>query len=127
MAKSDADKIVNEIVNKPLSDGKFQKGNKAGKGTTSPVAKHREKLSQAFKSAITEADMIEIAKALVIKAKDGDCKAAKEVLDRVLGKAKESIEIGLGDRTLLTVLGIINGSTKGKLPADDDKDSSKAP
>ncbi len=109
---------------KPSTDGKFKPGNKASKGATGEEIKHRLKLAYAFKSAIEESDMIAIAKKLVKEAKAGNVKAAKEVLDRCLGKAKEIVEWNLGDETLQTVLGVINGSTKGKLPADDSRDSS---
>lgn len=82
-----------KAAKKPISDGKFKKGNTASRGTTSAKAKGRRKFADAFKSAITESDMIAIAKALVKKAKLGEAKPAKEVLDRCLGKPMQAIEV----------------------------------
>ena len=40
-------------------------------------------------------------------------------------KDKQEYEHNIGEQTLKTVLGVISGSTKGILPADDPRDSSK--
>lgn len=81
------------VDKKPQSNGKFKKGNKAGAKGKRAESRHKEKLTLAFNAAITESDMIAIAKALVKKAKTGDARAAKEVLDRCLGKPMQSLEI----------------------------------
>lgn len=78
---------------KPINDGKFKKGNTASKGSTPARAKKMHKHADAFKSAVTESDIIAIAKALVKKAKNGEAKPAKEVLDRCLGKPMQSVEL----------------------------------
>lgn len=97
--KKTTKKAVKKAVSaakKPNGNGNstsFKKGNTARKGRKSPQGKQKIKFADAFKSAITESDMIAIAKALVKKAKSGEAKAAKEVLDRCLGKPMQSLEI----------------------------------
>ncbi len=74
--------------------GQFANGNKAGLGKQTPSANHKQKLTEAFKATVTEADIIAIAKKMVAKAKKGDNQAAKDILDRCLGRPKETHEIG---------------------------------
>jgi hypothetical protein len=51
------------------------------------------RLRWAMLRHVTDQDVIDIIKALLEKAKAGDVKAAKEVLDRVCGKATLPIEV----------------------------------
>lgn len=75
-------------------NGKFSKGNTAGKGKQSPEATHKKKLADAFNATVSVADLVEITKALVKEAKAGNVKAAKEVLDRCLGKPIQPLQVG---------------------------------
>ena len=111
--KKTAKKTVKATKN-PQGNGNstsFKKGNTAGKGKKTPIAKHRIKLADAFKSAVTEKDMVDIAKALVEKAKKGEAKPAKEVLDRCIGKATQPVEVtGEGGGPIKTRLIIVRTS-----------------
>ena len=106
--------------------GQFIKGNTAGSQGKRAESKHKEALTNAFNAAISLNDITAIAKAMVKKAKEGDTKAAQQVLDRCLGKVKEVREVEHGvSPDLKTVLEAINGGTQGKLPRNDQRDSSK--
>lgn len=78
---------------KPLASGKFGPGNKAGSKSKSPSAKTKLQMAEAFKKAISLQDIKDIAKTLVTEAKAGNAKAAKEVLDRCLGKPAQPLNI----------------------------------
>lgn len=73
--------------------GRFAKGNAGGPGN--PYARKVAKLRSVMLQAVTQADMKAIVKKLVDEAKGGDVRAAKEVLDRCLGKP---IELDLIER-----------------------------
>lgn len=99
------------------ANGKFAKGNTAGKGKQTPEASHRLALARAFNDGVSTADMLAIAKKLIEEAKKGNVKAAKEVLDRCLGKAQQTVELNLGlNEETMQLLGMIDGSSKGQLP-----------
>jgi len=65
--------------------GRFVKGNTGGPGN--PNAQHVARLQGGFHSACTVADARAICRRLVAMAKKGNALAAREVLDRTLGKA----------------------------------------
>ena len=65
--------------------GRFAAGNKHGRGN--PLAQQAQKLRVALLEAVTEEDIKAIIAKLVETAKGGDVVAAREVLDRVVGKA----------------------------------------
>lgn len=65
--------------------GRFGKGNQAAVGRAAPHAAKVAALRAALLSAVTEEDVQAIAKALIEKARNGDLRAARELLDRVLG------------------------------------------
>lgn len=98
-------------------NGQFAKGNCVATGRA-PDKTHKFKLTEAFKNSVTEADIIDIAKKLVKKAKAGDYQAAKDVLDRCLGRPKETHEIGGigGQRRLIVELVT---STAGRTDGQD--------
>ena len=68
--------------------GRFAPGNKCGRGN--PLAKRVGRLRSAMIEAVTDDDMRAIIVKLVELAKDGDVTAAREVLDRCLGKPIEA-------------------------------------
>lgn len=65
-------------------DGRFAKGNSGGPGN--PYAKRAAKLRSALYEAVTDDDLRAIVAKLVESAKGGDIAAAREVLDRLLGR-----------------------------------------
>jgi hypothetical protein len=70
--------------------GRFAKGNAGGPGN--PHAKRVTALREALLAAVTDADIKAVARALVARAKAGEVAAARELLDRVLGKCRHSEE-----------------------------------
>jgi len=68
-------------------DGRFRPGNKAARGNPHAVAVAR--LRSALLSAVTVADITEIVRVLVARARQGDVVAIKELLNRVLGPPVE--------------------------------------
>ena len=67
------------------TDGRFLPGNPGGPGN--PHVKRVNKLRTALFAAVTEEDVKDITEKLVAAAKAGDTVAAREVLDRTIGKA----------------------------------------
>jgi hypothetical protein len=69
------------------ASGRFAPGNPGGPGA---IAHERTKrageLRQALHAAVTPEDMAAIARALIDKAKSGDVAAARELLDRIIGR-----------------------------------------
>jgi len=67
--------------------GRFTKGNAGGPGN--PHAARVAQLRSALLNAVTEDDMIAVARALIHKAKLGDVPAIRELCERTLGKPLE--------------------------------------
>ena len=67
--------------------GRFVPGYAGGPGN--PHAKRVAKLRSTLLNAVTEDDIREIVQKLVAMAKEGDIHAAKEVLQRTLGRPIE--------------------------------------
>jgi len=70
------------------SSGRFASGNKHGRGN--PLAKQAQKLRVALLEAVSEEDIKAIIAKLIEAAKNGDVVAAREVLDRTIGKAAQT-------------------------------------
>jgi hypothetical protein len=68
--------------------GRFAPGNPGGPGN--PHAATVAKLRAAILAAVTPEDIDGIIRALVHRAKGGDLGAAKELLDRAIGKATDA-------------------------------------
>ncbi len=68
--------------------GRFAPGNPGGPGN--PHAKQTGKLRSAMLKAVTEKDMRDVVMKLVELAKSGNVPAAREVLDRCLGRPVEA-------------------------------------
>ena len=71
--------------------GRFAPGNKAAKGN--PHAKRVQDIRAAMLDTVTYKDVCDIVRSLIDKAKGGDVQAAREVLDRSLGKVKQPMEM----------------------------------
>lgn len=67
--------------------GRFAQGNAGGPGN--PHAAATAKLRAAMLKAITPAEITKVMRAMIRKAKSGDVSAAKEVIDRAIGKPLE--------------------------------------
>lgn len=70
------------------SQGRFLRGNQGGPGN--PHAGQVAKLRAAILRAVDEGDIETIIAKLVEQARGGDLTAAREVLDRTIGKAAQS-------------------------------------
>jgi hypothetical protein len=63
------------------------------KTSQAKMAKLKAEIREAFYDAVSPEDLAEIAKKLVQQAKAGDIVAAKVVLERVLGRVSQAIEL----------------------------------
>lgn len=68
--------------------GRFAPGNPGGPGN--PHAASVAKLRAAILTAVTPEDIDAIIRALVHRAKGGDMAAAREILDRAIGKPSDA-------------------------------------
>ncbi len=73
------------------TQGRFAKGNAGGPGN--PHAQRVARLRSALLGAVTPEDLNKIVDKLVKMAKGGNVVAAKEVLDRCLGKPRAEVEL----------------------------------
>ena len=69
-------------------DGRFQKGNKLGKGN--PLAGRAAKIRALLLSSVSDDDIATIAAALIAKARGGDLLFIRELLDRIVGRTSTS-------------------------------------
>lgn len=97
--------------------GDFAKGNNAAAGHKQGDHAKANDFKKTFQAAITDQDIIDIAQKMVFLAKTGNVKAAKEVLDRCMGKPPQAVNIeGDINVNMTGLLELIDGSSKGKLP-----------
>ena len=75
------------------TEGKFIKGNQCSVGNASSGDRRAKELKKALYDAITAEDIKEIIDKLKEKAKAGDTTAAKEIFDRLWGRAKQEIDV----------------------------------
>ena len=87
------------------SRGQFIKGNKCSVGNKSHTNEKAKALKNALIEAVTEKDIQIISKKLMAKAKQGDVAAAKELFDRLWGRAKQ--EVDLGENATNTLVDIV--------------------
>lgn len=78
----------NEIIHDDR--GKFKLGNPGGPGN--PHMRRVHEIRNKLMSCVTDEDLEEIAAALIAKAKAGDVIAAREILDRIMGKPTQHVE-----------------------------------
>jgi hypothetical protein len=71
--------------------GRFAAGNRLGLGN--PYAKRTAQLRGLLLDSVTDNDLRSILSKLVEMAKAGDLTAAREILDRTMGKPKSTVEI----------------------------------
>jgi len=75
--------------------GQFLPGVRGGPGWGHSMAS--KNFREALKNAVTLEDIRKIARMLIKRARRGDIRAAHELLDRLIGKAKQ--EVGVEVRT----------------------------
>jgi hypothetical protein len=75
------------------NQGRFAKGNSFASGHSNPNARKTQLLQNALLDELDENSIKRIVKRLIQMAMAGNIQAAKEVLDRGLGKARQSVEI----------------------------------
>ena len=97
-ASADTGEPLSNGTGRDPHTGFFLPGNKCGKGGN-PHAEKVTRLRAAIYEATNDEDVRDIWKKLLALAKGGNLTAAKEVLDRLLGKSKETVEVtgGLGE------------------------------
>ena len=71
--------------------GRFTDGNSGGPGN--PHGGTVARMRAALLEGVTEDDLREIVAVLVEKAKAGDARAIRELLDRVLGRPCQALEV----------------------------------
>lgn len=81
--------------------GKFLPGNKLGTGGD-PYAARKTQFRTVLMEAFTPAEMLKVANALLKAARKGEPWAVRELLDRMLGKPKEHLELDAELRLTLT-------------------------
>ena len=103
---------------KRKANGQFGEGNNAGDSHKDPAGSLRREFKRWFKEAITKEHIESIAKNLVAIATNTDSKAsvqaAKEILDRCMGKAEQPINIGGSDGGPLPPITVIVKNEKVK-------------
>ena len=74
-----------------VAGGRFTKGHPGGPGN--PHARQVAAIRAVLMAAVSDDDLRAIVSTLVEKAKAGDVMAAREVLDRLIGKAKVAVAV----------------------------------
>ena len=90
----DDDRIQNVAIGRTPT-GRFAVGNRGGPGN--PFIRRVTKLRSALLKAVTTEDIAEVVQMLIDKAKAGDVAAARELLDRTIGKARQPVDVTSGD------------------------------
>jgi hypothetical protein len=78
-------------LNGRSESGRFTTGNPGGPGN--PYNRRVQEIRAELLDALKEGDVADIIQKLIEKAKGGDVVAAREVLDRALGKSHQSTSI----------------------------------
>jgi hypothetical protein len=81
--------------------GRFAAGNRAAAGN--PINRRMRELRQALFDCTTDEDIVEIKRSLMESARAGDTAAAKVLLEYLIGKPAQAIEIGGPDGQALDV------------------------
>lgn len=87
------------------SNGRFVRGNPGGPGN--PKARDVARMREVFRSACSDADLRALAKKLVAMGKRGNVLAAREVLNRVLGKVPIVLEQKEESEPVLPVIEVV--------------------
>ena len=71
----------------------FQKGNNAAKGRSGKYNKQVHDLKRVIHEECTPEEMRKVIRSMLRKAKKGDLSAANMILDRLIGKPNQSVEV----------------------------------
>lgn len=98
--------LRNGTNGRDLRSGKFSAGNQFAKGRGNPFARRCADLRRIMLEELTDADMRSIIRKLIAKAKKGDLRSAREVLNRSAGKPisldpKEPLQLDDEERQLI--------------------------
>ena len=74
-----------------MTDGRANNGGHSTK--SAGVDKRKNEYRQASRDAVSMDDFVAVIEALVEKAKGGDIRATQELLNRLLGKPDQSIDL----------------------------------
>ena len=72
------------------AQGRFAAGNTGGPGN--PYARETARLRRLIREAVSDEDLREIVRGMVQAAKGGDLAAAKELLNRLVGKPRDAAD-----------------------------------
>ncbi len=87
-------------ANGRAAGGRFAVGNAGGPGN--PHVRETARLRSVLLAAVSDDDIKVIVAKLLKKAKAGDLRAIREVLDRTLGKSPAAVAIEIGGRQVMT-------------------------
>lgn len=105
-----SDKEENKEVGfKRDEKGQFVKGGKGGPGAAG-VPKFKRQFNTLLKDAVTEEDFTEVCQKLLECAKNGQPWAMQQLLDRLLGKPKQIVDMDVTQNTVDPKLVIENVS-----------------
>lgn len=74
-----------------MADGRISNGGHSTK--SAGIDKRKNEYRQALRDAVSMDDFVAVISALVEKAKGGDIRATQELLNRLLGKPEQSIDL----------------------------------
>ena len=74
------------------SQGQFEKGHGAP-GPGNPYARHVARIRSLILEAVSDDDLKDIVQALVEKAKGGDVIAVRELLNRLVGRPTDAVDL----------------------------------
>lgn len=97
-------KTKDMFVRKP--NGFFAKGNKGGPGNA--LGKKVNDYRKAILDAVDAKDVVKVFRALMVKAQQGDVAAASLVLDRLMGKATQTLNVQGGASQTINVLALLS-------------------
>src|SRR5262249_54998007 len=83
--------------------GKFAPGNRVGVGHGNPFAKRTNELRRLLLETVSEDDLIEVIRVMVGEAKAAKPWAVKELLDRLLGKPAQAVQVTDADGQPLAI------------------------
>ena len=126
---------MDSVTHKPLPNrnqrGRFLAGNSAAVGRANPAVSRITMWRRAFTRSVTAADVTKAMQKLLDAVDNGESWAIKELLDRTLGKAGQSLEITgdgggpvetqvtlrlkFADRSLLTERPLLEESPNGEI------------
>jgi hypothetical protein len=94
--------------------GKFVKGTCGGPGN--PYNRAAARFRSAFYKSVTEDDVVKAVEKLIEMAHGGDIHAIKEFLNRILGKAPQTLTVDEATDTLIDQLRHAKAEARASIP-----------